>query len=107
MAKRRTKDQRIEAEKAALRQRILDMAAGANVEYDDDEGVLIVLNAEAFGGFLLTLRDRLLGGCTGNGDHLIHAVHFDAYDDIGNLVDTLYDAYGIRADGSHLKKGAE
>jgi hypothetical protein len=95
--KKRTKQQREEAEKAALRKRLRDMASGAYGDLSplawDDEGDFTGMAAEmgldAFGRWLGAIG-RDFGG------HYVEPSYLHHFDYLSTATDFLYDA-GIRA----------
>lgn len=91
-------------ERAALRQRLADLACGADgcditVMLDNGE----VYNGEWLSRWLCAIRDVMLGG--GDSDHayLVGAPCVGNFDSLDSAVEHLYTS-GVRADGSHLKK---
>ena len=104
MAKRRTKAQREADEKAALRQRIRDIATGAaGCEPDEESGLDLVseLGAEGMSRFLPALREvfELWSLESGEGHQRAwllgpHTLH--NYENLDKLTDLFYEE-GIRA----------
>jgi len=98
---------RAEAEKAALKRRLLDMACGADcgdVTQLLTAGEMLV--GEWLSRWLCAIRDVLLGGEQSQFSYLVGVVCVGDFENIQKAVDHLHRA-GVRADGSHLKQGDE
>lgn len=98
--KRKTKQQKISQEKAALKQRLADMARGAyggNQPLDFDADTFGVMSGEmgldAFGRWLVAIGKYLLGEKHQYLIELWNLAHFDSLD---GAVDFLHE-HGVRA----------
>ena len=96
-----TEAKRISAEKAALKRRILDLAAGAcggfEIDYDSDvfPGLWSEMGAEQFINFYRAVLVHIIGEDNPK-KHLLAYCHIPQFDNPNVLVEFLYEE-GIRA----------
>ena len=104
ISKSKSKELNIEREKAALRQRIEDIACGAGVDIDglEESDLLLCFDCSTFGRFLKALKntfhhqEKFDDGSEIDNRHLFEEYSFEHYDTIDNITNHLYKG-GVRA----------